>query len=283
MVTGGRAYTHTREFTLISENVQKEVIRPQSIIEVFDAAQLTVHLAAPDFPKRGGIMVIGPPGALKTSFILAGFSWYPSALVLSDLNINSLMECREELISGRFTTLVFPEFEKLYQRRSDTASNIEGSIKQLVEDGFTRASFESQGMISMNARSLVVGAITYSFYSQHYQAWKNSGFARRFLWASIRLSKPHRIMQAVHDWKLLEIDGIPRRPVGQAAIPFNVKESESRKLWDMLRTQSEATPFVLLKKIFAVLKWKYEKQPGRAMEIMEEFSLCLTGNGIIEV
>lgn len=253
---------------------------PQTMIEVLDAAHLTAHLSTPDFPKRGGIMLIGPPGAMKSSFIFSALSYYPSALVLSDLNINSLMACRDELISGRFKTMVFPEYEKLYQRKSDTATNIEGTIKQLVEDGFTRASFEPQGMMSMNARALVIGAITYSFYTNHYEGWKTSGFARRFLWVSIRLRDPDKIMDAVNDWKLISIDGIERKPIPSESIPFHVSREESGKLRAMLSTQSEATPFVLLKKIFAVLKWKHG--PERAMRIMDQFALCLQGRGLID-
>jgi hypothetical protein len=201
MGMGGSENTHTQTN---KQTLQKSFsfmpqfsLPPQVVIEVLDAAQLTAYLDTPEFPKRSGIMLVGPPGAMKTSLILSAFSYYPSALVLSDLNINSMMGLREELVSGRFKSMIFPEFDKLYQRRSDTASNIEGTIKQIVEDGFTRASFEPQGMMTMNARALVVGAITYQFYSYHYDNWKKSGFARRFLWAFIRLRQPDKIMDAV--------------------------------------------------------------------------------------
>lgn len=257
-------------------------MKPQTLIDVFDAAHLTRYVESEEFPKRGGIMVVGPPGALKTSLMLLGIQVYPDALILSDLNVTSLMGLRDELIGGRFSTIVFPEFEKLYQRKAESSSNVEGTLKQLVEDGFTRASFEPQGMISMNARAMVIGAQTYSFYTKHYQNWKNDGFLRRFLWCSIKLKNPDRILQSIHKWEKIQLDGIPRKhPTG--IIKMNVEENESKFLLECLQTQQEATPFVLLKKIMAVLKWKYKNDPKRPMQIMKEFSQCLKGTATIEL
>jgi hypothetical protein len=63
-------------------------------------------------------------------------------------------------------------------------------------------------------------------------------------------------------------------------IPFNVTEKESVHLRNLLRDQPEATPFVLLKKIFAVLKWKYGVE--KSLRIIDKFALCLSGEGLID-
>lgn len=257
-------------------------MKTQTFIEILDAAHLTSFVQSP-FEQRGGIMIVGPPGALKTTMCKTALIEHPSALFLSDLNINSLMSLRENLISGRYRTIVFPEYEKLYQRKADTAANVEGTIKQLVEEGFTRASFEEQDAITYTARTLVVGAMTYNFYSKRLSQWKDNGFKRRFIWAGIRLSNPDRVMHAIRQWRLIELDGIPRRyPSGN--IEFNVTEGESRVIEKMIEGQWEATPYVLMKKILAVLKWKYTKEPNRPMEIMRDFAECINNKlGVIEL
>jgi hypothetical protein len=243
------------------------------LIEIIEAAHLTSFVQGP-FEQRGGIILVGPPGMLKTNFIETAFQGHPAVLTLSDLNINSLMALRESLISGRYTTIAFPEFEKLYQRKSDTASNVEGTIQQLVENGFTRASFEEQDAITFKARALVVGAITHNFYSKKIGQWRESGFKRRFLWVAITLSDPNEIMHAIRRGELLNLDGIMRKfPI--RPIPFAIEETESKKLEKMLMGQWQATPYVLMKKIFCVLKWKYAKEPQHAMKLMEEFSESL--------
>lgn len=254
----------------------------QTLIEIIDAAHLTSFINSP-FPQRGGIMIVGPPGSLKTSFVQTALREHPSALFLSDLNINSLMRLRESLVSGRYRTIVFPEYEKLYQRKADTASNIEGTIKQLIEEGFTRASFEEQDAISYTARTLVIGALTYSFYSKMIGPWRESGFKRRMLWVGIKLANPDQIMHAIREWELIDIGDIPRR-YPTKDIPFNVNDAESKAIEKMLEGQWEATPYVLLKKIYAVLKWKYPKEPRRPMAIMTELSKCINNQlGVVDL
>jgi hypothetical protein len=52
----------------------------------------------------------------------------------------------------------------------------------------------------------------------------------------------------------------------------------------MLKGQWEATPYVLLKKILAVLKWKYAQEPKKPMQIMDELGACLDNRmGVIEL
>jgi len=255
---------------------------PQTLIEVIDCAHLTSFINSP-FPQRGALMIVGPPGSMKTTFIRVALSEHPSSLFLSDLNINSLMKLRDSLVSGRYRTIAFPEYEKLYQRKADTSANVEGTIKQLIEEGFSRASFEELDAITTTARAFIVGALTYDFYNRMIGKWRESGFKRRILWVGISLENPDRIMEAIRKWELIEIDGIPRRYPSKE-IPFNVTDAESRKIEGMLKGQWEATPYVLLKKILAVLKWKYPREPKKPMRIMEELADCLDNKmGIIEL
>lgn len=253
----------------------------QTLVEIIEAAHLTSFITNSPFPQRGALMIVGPPGSMKTTFIRVALTGHPSALFLSDLNINSLMSLRDSLVSGRYSTIAFPEYEKLYQRKADTSANIEGTIKQLIEEGFSRASFEEQDAITSNAKTLVIGAMTYSFYNNMIGKWRESGFKRRILWAGIKLAEPDKIMEAIRKWELIDIGDIIRR-YPTKDIPFDVSDVESRTIEKMLEGQWEATPYVLLKKIYAVLKWKHVKEPGKAMKLMKEFSVCLDNKlGII--
>jgi hypothetical protein len=268
-------YISVHEFVLLESEMT-----PQTLIEIIDAAHLTSFIESP-FPQRGALMIVGPPGSLKTTFMRVALNNHPSALFLSDLNINSLMKLRDSLVSGRYRTIAFPEYEKLYQRKADTSANIEGTIKQLIEEGFSRASFEEQDAITSLSRTLVTGCMTYSFYSKMVSQWKESGFKRRILWVGIKLSNPDKVMEAIRKWELIEIDGIPRK-YPTKNIPFNVTDAESKMLEKLLEGQWEATPYVLLKKIFAVLRWKYPKNKNKPMEFMEEIGPCL-GNKLGEI
>lgn len=258
-------------------------MKASELIELIDAANLTSYIESP-FPQRGAMMLVGPPSVMKTSIIKTALYEVPKTLYLSDLNVNSLMSIRESLISGRYTTIAFPEFEKLYARKADTASNVEATIKQLIEEGFTRASFEEQDAISYTARAFVIGAMTYSFYSSRIGRWRESGFKRRVLWLGVRLNDPDKIMDAVRKWARIELDGIPRLYPADH-IPFNVTEKESEYIEKMLEGQWEVTPYVLLKKILAVLKWKYATtQPEKPMHLFHQLRPLLNNQlGEIEI
>lgn len=212
--------------------------------------------------------------------IEAALEEYPNSLPAADINVNTFLKLRDDLQSNKYATIAFGEFEKLYQRNQNTAANIEGVIKACVEEGFVNGPFEDVRMGGVKARVLIVGGMTPTFYAQKYDAWQKSGFARRFLWCKFSVKNPEMILEAIHEWKRIEMDGIPRRHPGRSGIPFDVSEKESRWLMKFVREQpGDATPYVLLKKIYSVLKWKYKANPRRVREIFEDFSGSLFRDG----
>lgn len=244
------------------------------MIEFLDAAHNTIYVQS-EFEQRGCVMLLGQPGGLKTTMIEIALNYHPNAALLGDLNVSSLSEIRAQLISNRYSTLAFPEYEKLYQRKSDSAINMEGILKQIIEEGFTRTSFETQDAVTAKARALVVGAMTHDFYMRRIGGWNKSGFARRILWSSITMRDPNKLMRAVREWRKINIDGIPRMTPAQD-IPMNVTKEESEKIEKAIKQQWEVTPYVLLKKVMTILKWKYAKNPKRAWDIFDDFAPSLS-------
>lgn len=271
---------HTFMFTRVPPPCNLNfVMKPVTVIEILEAAHLSKYVESP-FPQRGGLFLVASPGALKSTMIEAALSEYPNSLPAADINVNTFMKLRDDLQSNKYATIAFGEFEKLYQRNANTAANIEGVIKACVEEGFVRGPFEDVRMGGVKARVLIIGGMTPTFYSSKYDSWIKSGFARRFLWSMFTVSNPEMILEAIHEWRRIEMDGIPRRFPGMKGIPFNVSDNESRYLMKLVREQpGDATPYVLLKKIFSVLRWKYPKELSRPMEIIKDFAESLSRNG----
>jgi hypothetical protein len=250
------------------------------MLEVLDAAHLSKYVRSP-FDQRGGLMLVGPPATLKTTLMSSVMEEHHDALVIGDINIQTLMKLRSDFRSGRYSTLCFTEFSKLYARRGETSANLEMAIQGLVEEGFTVPSFKDQRLQSGKARCLVVGAMVEAFYEDNYTAWEASGFLRRFLWCNIAVANGHLLMDAVHRWELLDLGTYQSKSPGNKFIKMSVTEYESASLQKALRDQpGQTTPFVLLKKILSVLHWKYDKtEPKRAWEIMKDFLPCLEKHG----
>lgn len=256
----------------------------ESLMSVLAAAHLTYALdGVPDaFSQRGGIMLVGPPENMKTTIAMV-LQKYSNSLAVGDLTVRQLVKVRDQISAGKYQTIVLPAFEKIYKRDLSTASNVEGLIQAMVEEGFSHAAFEDQETFVRHAKCLVIGALVEEVYRQLDPAWRRGGFTRRFLWCHFILDDPFLIQRAIHAWKPIEftdedLPGIPSSP-----IPFNVTDKERRQIATIVFSQEgKATPYILAIKILAVLKWRYrhEKDAGaKAWSVFLDFGECLTKRG----
>lgn len=221
-------------------------------------------------------MFVAPPGQLKSTIIKTCFEPYPDTMVLSDINVQTMNPLRDELASGRYKTMAFTAYEKIYERDPRTASNVEGQLKAMACEGFSEASFEDHRMQGVfEARAFILAAMIPALYRRKFPEWVESGFARRFLWSFYKFDDPDILVKAIHDWRRIELDhNIPVLPMRR--IRFDVTVDESRILLGMCRYQpSRESPFVLLKKMLSVLKWRYPDDPDRPMEILHDFATSM--------
>lgn len=248
-------------------------MKASTVIEVLSAAHLTQYVDRNVFQQRGGIFLVAPPGSLKSTFIKNSVICYPDALRLSDMNVQTLGYIKNSFIEGKYATLAFGEFEKLYQRNAATAANIEGHLKAMVEEGFGKQSFEDQRSVSFESRILLLGGVTPTCHSRLVTKWMDNGFYRRFLWCGYQLENPDIIADAIEAWKALDLGKSSRQIPNNNSIPYSVSAAESKHIRELLGIQSKETPFVLMKKIFCVLKWRHKGK--KAMQILEDFSESL--------
>lgn len=226
-------------------------------------------------------MLIGPPETLRTTVIETALGEHPSALVLSDVNMNSLSQLKDDFTAGRYSSIGFLDYQKLYERHSSTSANIEGTLRQMMEEGYQRSPHDDPTSPATKARAFVIAAVVETFFKNHSRSWRESGFLRRWLCCLFYMPalSRNKLTGAVHKWEKLNFDGI-RRITPTTPIPYNLTEAESEWLQWMVREQpSQATPYVLLKKVYVVLKWKYPKNLKYARKVMEDFAPCLTKNG----
>lgn len=233
------------------------------------------------FKQRGGIMLIGPPEALKTTSITNVLNNHYDALVVSNINIQTLMKLRSDFRSGRYSTLAFTEFGALYARRADSAANLEAALHQLVEEGFTSPSFVDQRISVGKSRSLVIGAMTQSFYEFKFQGWMESGFLRRFVWCNIAVTNSYLLMDSIQRNQPLDLGKFKTQSPGNQFVPMHATEEENKALRVALKDQvGTTTPFVLMKKILSVLHWKYDSEnKEKAFAIVQDFLPCLSKEG----
>lgn len=255
-----------------------------AMAEALVAAHLSSCVDTP-FKDYGGIILVGPPGVLKTT-LLYTLEDYPNVRVISDLNVQALAEMREAIASKSVRSLVIPEMAKLYERDPRTASNLEGHLRALVDEGFRAPSFKSQEMARLSAHCVVLSAITEETREERYAKWNTSGFNRRFLWPLVRMEHPEILDFASDQWQAIDfkLRYLPQPPPG-GRIPNTTNATERAQLRDMLRYQpgpTHTTQAHLMVRMLAVLKWWYrmdERGSGEAMHTMKLFARSLGKEG----
>ena len=229
----------------------------ESLLEVLHAAHHTWLVESP-WEERGGILLVAPPGQLKTTLVYT-LNSYAEACCTGDMNIISMKSLRNMVLGGRYKTLAFGEMEKLYARNPNTAANIESHLKQFVEEGLRHFSHEDSATPIMPARCFVVAGITPSAYGRMYTAWEESGFSRRFLRIQYVLKDEKQILDAIHKWEKILFDLPVYWNGNRAMLKYNLDEKESKWILGLMKEQPNSTPSVLIKRVAVVLKYKRPK------------------------
>lgn len=259
-------------------------MEPKQLVDAICAAHLA-HLVEGQLEQRGGLFLVGPPGALKSTLTEA-LSQYPDTLLLSDVNITSLLNFRDALTGGSVNTLVFTEYAKIYERNPATAINVEGTLRALASEGFAAASFEDQRIARRRAFATVIGAMPPRVQDRHYKRWDESGFNRRFLWAVYGLKGAHILDDAASNLERLDFgikDVIRVPPIGRN-IPMMLSNEERKRTQMLVKHQpgnSHTQQIQLLIRIWAVLKWWNIEcdTPQEAEATIEAFAESLSREG----
>lgn len=256
------------------------VIKPSTLIEVVSAACDTRYVSGP-FPQRGALFLNAPSGHWKNTIIKAGTDSRVDGFSSSKLNGRQWNDIKDQYVGNIRTWIALPEFENLYRGSTSTAQHVEAILQEIIEDGYTHGPNQDPTIPRMPARALLIAGITPNLLAKHWRGWED-GFQRRTLWCSFRLQNPEEIIKSIRHWKRVDLGTIYGRPAA-GEIQMDITDDESKLLEPFMAEQPgrHGTGYVLLKKIAAVLKWRYKrtKEPDRWKEIIKEFGQSLSGKG----
>lgn len=256
-------------------------MKVNSLVEFLDAAVDTKYVQGP-YDERGGIMIVGYPGSFKTTIIKAAMEHHADAMVISDMNVQQFLKMREDFVTGRYTAIGFTDFEKIYQRHASTASHVEGIVQGMVAEGYGTGPSGDQRMPTIPVQMLVIGAMTNTCFESKYEQWQKSGFLRRFLWLVVSVHNQDAVVRAIRKWQKIDFGKIAMRPVNKQ-IRVDITEERSKQMEEIMKYQAGfyGTAYSTLKKIVAVLEWKYSGNGGskRVTEILEDIAPALAKNG----
>lgn len=228
-------------------------------------------------------MLVAPPGQLKTS-MLDKLSVQPGVKLLSDLTVRAVPDLRDAIVGGRVHTLIFRDFQKIFERGIDASANTMGFLRGLVDEGYGSTGWESQAASELPTEAVVIAACTTTLLKRRIEDWKQSGFARRFLFPTYSIGSigHQRIIRSIREDKKLRLNGVALLPLGERIPITLVEKEEVDHLHRFAAMQyGDETPLIMLRKIMAVIRWKRRRmhQKDDAMDVMLNFCQSLTERG----
>lgn len=255
-----------------------------TLFDILCAAHLTAYVQSPH-ESRGGIILVAQGESLKTAALEVLEFYHPTALVMTDITVQSIGKLRDRMAAQAVRSLVLTDLQKIYERNPAVASNVEGALRAMVAEGFTSLAFQEQQICRARARAMVFGAVTPSLIEEKWRHWDGSGFARRFMFPLYTLRNPDVIIESVIRQKLIDLGrGVMPVPRNKT-IPFDATEAEGDRLHFLLRYQpGQVIQLQVLQKVLSVLKWHYRETgsaaPARqAMATIEDFAQSLQKEG----
>jgi hypothetical protein len=251
-------------------------VKYSTLLEIVAAVHIGNYVSTP-FGAKAGVFLCAPPGSLKTTITEVANS-YSRVCLISDINVATLVKMKEAVQGGQVRTLAFTDYSKLYKRNPAVGKNLEGHIMAFADEGFRRASFQSQTISTSCAKCTIIGAMTSGFFDEKIDEWMSNGFYRRFLFARYSVANPELIEQALLEERLAKLDGafIPKVPLQ----PLDFKLTEwQRQLIEKstLHYPYKNTAIIMMERIFKVLIWKFGA--AKAQQIFLDFAPCLSKDG----
>lgn len=254
-------------------------MRFSTLIEIVSAVHLSPLVANGDVgEERGGIILVAPPGHLKTSAI-EYLDQFPKTKMISNITVGKLNDLRESFIAGEIKTIAFPDYDMIYKRHGTVSSQVEGILMSLTGEGYRQGGFFDQRVNVLKSRVTVAAGITLKCYESKIPEWLDSGFARRFLFSRFRVVNPEKMEAALAKWKRAQLDGdfVMKVPMVGKSIPHSLTNAQAeRVLWELRFQHDRKIPFILAQRIISVLNWKH---PKHGWKIWNDFSTSLGKDG----
>jgi hypothetical protein len=253
-------------------------IKAEHFIEAICACHLASYVRGP-VKDRGGLMLVGPPGALKTTFLDA-LENYHNTVTASNLNTQTLTKMHQDMSNGAIRSLIIPDMHAIYAGDPRTAQRLEAMLMQLAGEGTRGPSWQDSRYQKFVARCTVFGAMTNKHFERKTQDWEESGFLRRFLWVSYALDDPDVLMRALEQWKRADIGAIaiPTLPADKSIEDsLTVDERRVIRTWLKYQPAPHEIQYSLLCRATSALRWCYKtyRIKKEAMHTMHCFAEAL--------
>jgi hypothetical protein len=255
-------------------------IKVNDYIEGICAIHLSSYVGSP-YKDRGGLMIVGPPGVLKTTLVDVLDDNYHNALSISNSYMSTMRNLMSSFFNGQVRSLCFPDLQSVYAGDPRTSGRIEQMMMQLSGEATrTIGGDQDARYAKFKGYCTIFACMTDKFYTDHANKWENSGFHRRFLWSTYTLHDPDILIRAIMQWTRASLGStiVPQLPAS-GLIMDCVSTDERQEIYRWIRHQPipHEIQFQVLCKSVSALRWHYHEHGIKkdAMETMHAFAETL--------
>jgi hypothetical protein len=257
------------------------VVNIEPFVEGICACHLASYVESP-YRDRGGLMVVGPAGVMKSTILDVLDNNYANSLTISNSHMSTMRKLQPSFYNSQVRSLCFPDLQSIYAGDPRTASRIEQMMMQLSGEATrTIGGDEDSRYAKFKGYCTMFAAMTPFFYTSHINKWDECGFSRRFLWATYTFEDPDILMRAIVQWTKANLGDtkIPKCPVG-GLIKDSLTRADREEIRGWLRHQPQPheIQFQVLCKATSVLAWHYrvnKLKKKNAMDTMRQFAELL--------
>ena len=264
----------------VIRNKWSGIVNVEDMVEAICALHISSYVTSP-YRDRGGLMLIGPAGVLKTTLLDVLDNNYSNALAVSNSYMSTMQKLLPAFYNGQVRSLCFPDLQSIYAGDPRTSGRIEQMMMQLSGEATrTIGGNEDSRYAKFKGYCTMFAAMTPSFYTSHINKWEESGYSRRFLWSTYTFEDPDILMRAIAQWTKadLGIDRVPQCPIG-GSIQDVLKQPQREEIMTWLRHQPQPheIQFQIMCKATSALAWHYKRHGVNkvAMDTMRKFSETL--------
>lgn len=256
------------------------IVHVETLVDGICGIHIASYVESP-YKDRGGLMLVGPAGVLKTTLLDVLDNNYHNALAISNSHMSTMRKLQPAFYNGQVRSLCFPDLQSIYAGDPRTANRIEQMMMQLSGEATrTIGGDEDSRYAKFKGYCTMFAAMTPSFYTAHINKWDESGFSRRFLWSTYTFQDPDILMRAIAQWTRATLGEtiVPICPTNNL-IPDSLTKEERDEISTWLRHQPQPheIQFQVMCKATSALRWHYKRNRIRkdAMATMREFSETL--------
>lgn len=154
--------------------------RITDVVKLVAGTGLVLDVVARERVEPVSILFHGDPGTGKTT-LLKRFDECPTLIFRDDLTWMGVIDLLQQARHHAVTHVVFPEFQKLMQRKGDTWENTVGVLGQAIEDGVTDSQIGPRRVRLEGTRIGMIAAMTGDSFEENRAYFEAKGLISRLI------------------------------------------------------------------------------------------------------